>query len=492
MRKVALVIFLVLLSWITAHALPAFPGAEGMGAATAGGRGGTVYIVTNLNDSGAGSFRAACEASGPRYVVFAVSGVINLSSSLIVTNPYITIAGQTSPGGVCTAGYPFRVNTHDVIITHMRFRTGQHGLGQTNPDDVHGLEVWGSSSSTTCYNVILDHVSVSFGIDENVDVAYGVQDLTFSRCLIARPLYAAGHSEGNNHDMNMVLWGKNNTDQMRVTIHHCYFGTAYHRDPEWGYDVFCDIRNNVAYNMYGGYSPQGDSYYDASYHLRNEYSYANYVANYYKRGPLSNPAVYNLSLTTNLSPVQSLYVSGNIGGTGVYRDEPTDPEWCVGQDWHAPPSYTRSTEWQSATPFSTAGVYSTSIPVTTTTMTAEYAATIVADAGANKCAFGDCQDTLDAAVVAEFVTGTGGRFAASNLSYPTGWPVYSTAADNPTDSDSDGMWDTIEVTVFGSLAKTGTADTDGDGYTDFEEYLFYIAATGTSLTNASIVNGGIR
>ena len=105
--------------------IPAFPGAEGGGMYTAGGRGGKVLVVTNLNDDGPGSFRWACEQGGARIIVFNVCGIINLKTPIILRAPYVTIAGQTAPGdGVCIAGESFQVNTHDVIVRHMRFRRG--------------------------------------------------------------------------------------------------------------------------------------------------------------------------------------------------------------------------------------------------------------------------------------------------------------------------------------------------------------------------------
>ena len=105
---------------------PAFPGAEGFGKYTLGGRGGRVIEVTNLNDHGPGSFRAACEAEGPRTVVFRVSGTIPLESKFKITNPYLTIAGQTAPGdGICIKNYQVNFDTHDLIIRYLRFRPGR-------------------------------------------------------------------------------------------------------------------------------------------------------------------------------------------------------------------------------------------------------------------------------------------------------------------------------------------------------------------------------
>jgi len=105
--------------------IPAFPGAEGGGAFTQGGRGGKIFVVTSLEDSGKGTFREACEAVGARTIVFNVSGIIRLKNRISMRAPYVTIAGQTAPGdGICIAGETLEIDTHDVIIRHMRFRRG--------------------------------------------------------------------------------------------------------------------------------------------------------------------------------------------------------------------------------------------------------------------------------------------------------------------------------------------------------------------------------
>jgi pectate lyase len=109
--------------------LPAFPGAEGFGSQTMGGRGGQIIEVTNLNDSGAGSFRAAVSALGARIIVFKVSGIIQASSVIHINNPYITIAGQTAPGGgIAVKGSGISIRTHDVIIRGMKMIVLNAGL----------------------------------------------------------------------------------------------------------------------------------------------------------------------------------------------------------------------------------------------------------------------------------------------------------------------------------------------------------------------------
>jgi hypothetical protein len=140
-------------------AIPAFPGAEGGGAFTPGGRGGKIFVVTSLEDSGKGTLREACEAVGARTIVFNVSGIIRLKLPISVRAPYITIAGQTAPGdGICVAGESLLLDTHDIIIRHMRFRRGATDV--TRRDDALGGNVIG--------NVIIDHCSVSWGLDENI------------------------------------------------------------------------------------------------------------------------------------------------------------------------------------------------------------------------------------------------------------------------------------------------------------------------------------
>ena len=141
--------------------IPAFPGAEGGGKYSFGGRGGKVYVVTNLNDHGEGSFRWACEQGGARIIVFNVAGIIRLQTPLIIRAPYITIAGQTAPGdGVCIAGESVWINTHDVVIRYMRFRRGETFVGRRD-DAIGGYPIG---------NIMIDHVSASWGLDENMSM----------------------------------------------------------------------------------------------------------------------------------------------------------------------------------------------------------------------------------------------------------------------------------------------------------------------------------
>src|SRR5436190_22814099 len=141
--------------------IPALPGAQGGGMYSFGGRGGKVIVVTNLDDRGPGSFREALEAAGPRIVVFNVAGVIRLKERIRVRAPYITIAGNTAPGdGVCIAGDTVELETHDVIVRHLRLRRGNTWVGDRN-DSLGGNPIG---------NIIIDHVSTSWGLDENLSM----------------------------------------------------------------------------------------------------------------------------------------------------------------------------------------------------------------------------------------------------------------------------------------------------------------------------------
>src|SRR5262245_20848197 len=141
--------------------IPAFPGAEGGGAYSFGGRGGRTIVVTSLEDSGPGTLREALEAAGPRVIVFNVSGSINLKDKIRVRARYVTIVGSTAPGdGVCIAGDTVELETHDVVVRHLRFRRGDTWVGDRN-DSIGGNPIG---------NIMIDHVSASWGLDENMSM----------------------------------------------------------------------------------------------------------------------------------------------------------------------------------------------------------------------------------------------------------------------------------------------------------------------------------
>lgn len=250
--------------------IPAFPGAEGGGMFTFGGRGGNVYTVTSLEDRGPGTLREACEKGGARIVVFNVSGIIKIKSPLIIRAPYITIAGQTAPGdGICVAGESVWINTHDVIIRHMRFRRGETFVGRR--DDAIGGNPVG--------NIMIDHVSATWGLDENMsmyrhiyspgagypDIKVGTVNITIQNSLFGEAL------DTYNHAFGSTLGGEN-----CAFVRNMWANNAG-RNPSIGWNGVFNFVNNVVYNWYNRSIDGGD--YTANYNIIN---------NYFKPGPVTN------------------------------------------------------------------------------------------------------------------------------------------------------------------------------------------------------------
>ncbi|WP_443947364.1 polysaccharide lyase [Pedobacter sp. AW1-32] len=293
--------------------LLAFPGAEGGGAYSFGGRGGRVIVVKNLNDSGPGSLRDACEQGGARIVVFNVAGIIRLKTPLIIRAPYITIAGQTAPGdGVCVAGESVWLNTHDVVVRFMRFRRGETYVGRR--DDAIGGNPVG--------NIMIDHVSASWGLDENMSMyrhmyndstgkteeKLGTVNITIQNSIFSEALDYWNHAFGStlggeNCAFMRNLWADNGA-----------------RNPSIGWNGIFNFANNVVFNWNNRSTDGGD--YTAQYNIIN---------NYYKPGPvtdLKDPISYRIlkpeSGRSKLPYVVfgRAYVHGNIidGNDKVTKD----------------------------------------------------------------------------------------------------------------------------------------------------------------------------
>jgi pectate lyase len=284
--------------------LKAFPGAEGWGALTPGGRNGTVIRVTNLNPSGPGSLAEACSTEGPRIVIFEVSGVIK--SDILITRPFITIAGQTAPGaGITIIGklgtYDFGV--HDVIVRHLRVRRNRDFGSGGDAIQMGGL---GPQKKGT-YNIILDHLSLSWGNDEVIDL-YNAHHITVQWCSVEES-DDKGHDKGV-HNYGIISAAENSG---AVSVHHNLWAHHSRRIPcmapylEEATDEFC---NNLIYNCRGGYTDDG--------HGNKAGSPVNLYKNYYRRGPQTFERMYPYAL----SPFMDYYVKDNYFEDWGYQDHP--------------------------------------------------------------------------------------------------------------------------------------------------------------------------
>lgn len=304
--------------------IPAFPGAEGGGAYTPGGRGGKVITVTSLADSGPGTFREACETGGARIIVFNVSGIIRLKSPINIRAPYITIAGQTAPGdGVCITGASVLLDTHDIIIRHMRFRRGQQDVAFR--DDALGGNCIG--------NIIIDHCSATWGLDENMSIyrhvynrgkdGYGLKlptvNITIQNSIFAEALDVYNHAFGATIGGHNCMFCRN------------LFASNISRNCSIGMNEDFNFVNNVTFNWWNRSIDGGDNT-----------SRLNIINNYFKPGPITpkdQPIAYRIiKLETGRSAEAKnkygkAYVNGNIV---VGNKEVTQNNWNGGVQGYDP------------------------------------------------------------------------------------------------------------------------------------------------------------
>lgn len=451
--------------------IPAFPGAEGGGAYSFGGRGGKVYVVTSLEDNGPGSLREACEKGGARTIVFNVSGIIRLKTPLIIRAPYITIAGQTAPGdGICVAGESVWINTHDVVIRFMRFRRGETGVGRRD-DSIGGNPIG---------NIMIDHVSASWGLDENMsmyrhmynDSTGKIEDklptvnITIQNSIFSEALDTWNHAFGS------TLGGENCTFMRNLWADNAG------RNPSIGWFGIFNFVNNVMFNWVHRSTDGGD--YRAMYNIIN---------NYYKPGPLTpkdSPIGYRiLKPESGRSKLGYLtfgrvYVNGNImeGNERVTKDN-----WDGGvqvENFPNADKYTADMKWNEPLPMP-------KLTILPATQARDY---VLANAGAIL----PIRDAVDTRVIEQVRTGkitykedvklpetqfkhrrlpidSYKNGIITDINQVGGYPVYKGVPYK--DSDSDGMPDAWELKngLNPKDASDAAKDRNKDGYTNIEEYL---------------------
>ncbi len=453
-----------------AEAIPAFPGAEGYGKCAKGGRGGEAIFVTNLDDSGPGSLRAALDASGPRTVIFRVSGTITLETPIEIKNPCITIAGQTAPGaGIAITTRRWRgsvaaisIATNDVILRYLRIRPAPpKELEGVLPPTRHGAAheyTWIAPiniGGVEAHDVIIDHVSASWGSKHQIGAWRDASNITIQRCIMSE-----GIKPEPMHKGSLVGGGAD-----RVTFYRCLFAHNAGRNPyikapdDRDKPATFQVVNNVIYNW--RHHAVEDGCDDWPYWAPDPGdTYADLVGNYFKPGPDTNIRVYEI-LLGKTGKVRS-YVRGNIG---PHRPSDTLNEWdvCglqyVSPEQFAPPG-TPAPElpYRATSPFDTP-------TVPTISALAAYE-DVLKDAGATL----PKRDVVDQRVVADVTNGTG-----RIIDHPAevgGWPEMPVVSrPDDYDTDNDGMPDAWETARFGSLGRDGRGDANNDGYTDIEDFL---------------------
>ncbi|WP_246737302.1 pectate lyase [Nordella sp. HKS 07] len=419
----------------------AFPTAEGFGAAAKGGRGGAVIYVTNTDEAGPGSLRECIEATGPRTCIFRVGGTIQLDKgSLVIRNPFITIAGETAPGGgiaIRNGSTQIRpsieIKTNDVIIRHLRLRPGPHtvkaccsgALGMYTP---------------AARNIMLDHISASWGSDETID-SEDASNFTFQWGLVGEPLLNGGPGK-KNRARNMLF-----TKGGNLTIHHTLFTTGKFRNPQVKMklpDSVADVVNNVMYSPEWQYVV---SFGDEWVHMR-----ANVVGNY-KLAGVNEKNDHLVAVFEESGLGFSIFLQGNFDGS--YRPDAAGPEDLV----MAPEQRKYIVTTRNPAP-----------EVRTTSPQQAYD-DVLANAGATR----PVRDAVDARLI-EDVKNRRGKLLKSDPEKVGGWPQLESGTPYA-DSDKDGISDQWEE-AHGLNPNDGSdaqLDRNGDGWTNLEEFLHNLA-----------------
>lgn len=418
--------------------LPVFPGAEGFGSRTPAGRGGKVIEVTSLADSGLGTLRAALADPNPRIIIFRVGGTIEAKEPLTINHPFVTLAGQTAPGdGILIKNAGLQVATHDVLIQHLRIRPGNEGV--VDPENNDAIQINGAS------NVVIDHVSASWGEDETVQTWFGSHDITFSWCLVSEALDKSRHPKGRHGGGFLVGDGSE-----RITIHHCLIAHNDFRNPLISQSSLVDLIENVIYNW--GRSA-AEIYSDNKTDLATQ---LNFIGNVFINGPSSSSGLFELVINSEPKEGKALpliYAKDNMGPS---RTSPGSDEYAlISLGWGGKPI---PDEYRAAKPFETKSV--------SRLQESDPTNSVLVGAGATL----PRRDAVDRRL-AESLRKKQGRMINSP-SEAGGYPNMK-GGKPPLDSDHDGMPDEWEKKIGLNPRDPSDAagDHNGDGYTNIEEYL---------------------
>lgn len=432
--------------------VPAFPGAEGFGVRSAGGRGGQVIEIVNLNDDGPGSLREAIEAAGARIVVFRVAGTIELQSSLVVANPFITIAGQTAPGAGVTLRAAsaevealIQIKTHDVIVRYLTLRAGPPSAGDA-------MQILADDSHDT-YNVVIDHNSMSWAVNRNLATWYDAHDISIQWNIFSEGLDCSIHPKGC-HSKGVLIGGyasdenKNQPGAYNISLHHNLMAHNGERNPYIEAAGVIDVVNNVAYNPFGTFS-----HIDMVYQVAQDQ--VNYVGNVYQPGP-DTEVKYGIKAINPGAAGAGIFVQGNLG---PQRNDITLPEIEI------------------VDPDSRQFVVSERYPAEaiTTTFATEAYDQVLSNAGADmgldcEGSFFTRRDAIDTRIVNDVRNGTGS--VIDDPSEVGGWLTIDSATPCQ-DSDHDGMPDAWEQKYDFNPNDPVDAwkDANENGYTNIEEFL---------------------
>lgn len=452
--------------------IPSFPGAEGGGMYSFGGRGGKVLTVTTLADDGPGSFRWACEQGGARIIVFNVAGIIQLKSPVVIRAPYVTIAGQTAPGdGVCIAGESVWIDTHDVVMRHLRFRRGDTWVGRRD-DSIGGNPVG---------NIMMDHISATWGLDENMsiyrhmwndstgkkDLKLGTVNITIQNSIFAEAL------DTWNHAFGATLGGENCSFMRNL------FANNTGRNPSIGWNGVFNFANNVIFNWWHRSVDGGD--YTTKYNIIN---------NYYKPGPVTpmdKPISHRiLKPESGRSMLDRkvygmAYVDGNIveGNDRVTKDN-----WDGGVQVESLPDagiYTDEIRWNSPWPMPYIRI-----------MSAQEAYDYVLE---NVGATLPTRDAVDERIIRVVKTGVieypknvnlddvpkfvhrrlpDDSYKQGIITHPDqvgGYPKYKGKSYKDTDGDGMPDWWEKKYGLNPNDPSDANRDLNGDGYTNIEKYI---------------------